>query len=122
VLVVGDLAGLAGLPMLIPVAMQEARHAATVIGALVEGRSPEPFRYHDPGMMATIGRNSAVAQIGRIRLSGFPGWVLWLTVHLANIVTFRARLVALLNWAWDYFFYDRPVRIMVTAEEPPREE
>jgi NADH dehydrogenase len=121
VLAIGDVAGLDRLPMLIPVAMQEAKHAAAVIRALVDGRTPAPFEYHDPGMMATIGRNSAVAQIGRLRLSGFPGWVLWLTFHLLNIVTFRARLVTLLNWAYDYFFYDRPVRIMVTAEPPPPE-
>jgi NADH dehydrogenase len=121
VLAIGDVAGLDRLPMLIPVAMQEAKHAATVIRAMVDGRAPAPFEYHDPGMMATIGRNSAVAQIGRLRLSGFPGWVLWLTFHLLNIVTFRARLVTLLNWAYDYFFYDRPVRIMVTAEPPPPE-
>lgn len=117
VLVVGDLASLQDLPMLIPVAMQEAKHAARVLKALAAGREPEPFRYRDPGMMATIGRNSGVAQLGRIRLSGFPGWVMWLGVHLVNIVTFRARLVTLLNWAYDYFFYDRPVRIMVAAEE-----
>jgi NADH dehydrogenase len=119
VLVIGDLAGRDGLPMLIPVAMQEAKHAARVIRALVEGRPAEPFQYHDPGIMATIGRNSGVAQIGRIRLSGFPGWVFWLTVHLINIVTFRARIVTLVNWAYDYLFYDRPVRIMVTADRPP---
>jgi NADH dehydrogenase len=117
VLVVGDLAGRPGLPMMIPVAMQEARHAARVIQALVKGREPEPFRYHDPGIMATIGRNSGVAQLGRVRLSGFPGWVMWLAVHLFNIVTFRARVVTLLNWAYDYFFYDRPVRIMVRAQD-----
>ena len=121
VLVIGDLAGLDRLPMLIPVAMQEAEHAARVIRAMVAGRTPEPFRYHDPGMMATIGRNSGVAELGRLRFSGFPGWVFWLTVHLFNIVTFRARLVTLLNWAYDYFFYDRPVRIMVRAGDPPRE-
>ena len=104
--------------MLIPVAMQEAKHAAQVIQALVAGRQPEPFRYQDPGIMATIGRNSGVAQLARVRLSGFPGWVTWLGVHLVNIVTFRARLAMLLNWAYDYFFYDRPVRLTVRAEEP----
>ncbi|HXM57417.1 MAG TPA: NAD(P)/FAD-dependent oxidoreductase [Candidatus Dormibacteraeota bacterium] len=121
VLVIGDLAGLDHLPMLIPVAMQEAKHAAAVIGALVARGTPAPFQYHDPGMMATIGRNSAVAQIGRLRLSGFPGWLLWLTYHFLKIVTFRARLVTLLNWAYDYFFYDRPVRILVAAEPAPPE-
>jgi NADH dehydrogenase len=119
VLVVGDLAELQNLPMLIPVAMQEAKHAARVIGALVEGRPPPPFRYRDPGIMATIGRNSAVAQLGGLRLSGFPGWVMWLGVHLLNIVTFRARLITLVNWAYDYLFYDRPIRIIVRAEDPP---
>ncbi len=121
VLVIGDLAGRPGLPMLIPVAMQQAKHAAHVVAALVSGRQPESFRYRDPGVMATIGRNAAVAQLGRIRLTGFPGWVMWLVVHLVNIVTFRARLITLLNWAYDYFFYDRPVRIVVRAEDPPRE-
>jgi NADH:ubiquinone reductase (H+-translocating) len=121
VLVIGDLAGLDRLPMLIPVAMQEAKHAAVVIRALVDGRPPPPFQYHDPGMMATIGRNSAVAQLGRLRLSGFPGWVLWLTFHLLKIVTFRARLATLLNWVYEYVFLDRPVRIMVTAQDPPAE-
>jgi len=121
VLVVGDLASLDRLPMLIPVAMQEAKHAAQVIRALMAGRQPEPFHYHDPGMMATIGRNSGVAQLGRIRLSGFPGWLMWLGVHLVKIVTFRARLATLLNWAYDYFFYDRPVRLIVRADET-REE
>ena len=122
VLVVGDLASLDRLPMLIPVAMQEAKHAAGVIGALIAARTPQPFHYHDPGTMATIGRNSAVAQLGRLRFSGFPGWVFWLFVHLLKMVTFRARLVTLVNWAYDYFFLDRPVRLILRGEEPPREK
>jgi len=122
VLVIGDLAGLDNLPMLSPVAMQEAKHAAHVITALMAGRTPEPFQYHDPGSMATIGRNSAVAQLGRLRFSGFPGWVFWLFVHLLKMVTFRARLVTLVNWAYDYFFLDRPVRLILKPEEPPRRE
>jgi NADH dehydrogenase len=121
VLVIGDLARLDNLPMLSPVAMQEARHAARVITAMMEGRSPGPFHYSDPGTMATIGRNSAVAQLGRLRFTGFPGWVFWLFVHLLKMVTFRARLVTLLNWAYDYVFLDRPIRLIVKAEEPPRE-
>jgi NADH:ubiquinone reductase (H+-translocating) len=120
VLVIGDLAGLDNLPMLSPVAMQEAKHAARVITAMIAGRTPEPFHYSDPGTMATIGRNSAVAQLGRLRFSGFPGWVFWLFVHLLKMVTFRARLVTVLNWAYDYLFLDRPVRLILKAEEPPR--
>ena len=117
--VIGDMAALEQggetLPMLIPVAMQEAKHVARVIAASVEGRIPAEFRYRDPGIMATIGRNSAVAQLGRVHLSGFPGWVMWLGVHLVNVVSLRNRLVVLVSWAWDYFFYDRPVRLVVRA-------
>jgi len=123
VFVIGDLAaarqGGEVLPMLIPVAMQEARHVARVIAAAATGAAPPEFHYRDPGIMATIGRNAAVAQLGPIHLSGFPGWVMWLGVHLINIVSLRNRLVVLVNWAWDYLFYDRPVRLMVRALPPP---
>ena len=127
VFVIGDLAAVTQngrqLPQLIPPAMQEARHVARSVQRLLAGEVAEPFRYADPGIMATIGRNAAVAEIGPIRLSGFPGWVLWLGFHLLQIVTFRAKLIVLLNWAWNYFFLDRPVRLMVRAAErepPPR--
>jgi NADH dehydrogenase len=121
VFVIGDLAGLDRLPMLAQVAMQEAKHAARVIEAELRGRQPKPFKYFDPGIMATIGRNSAVAQFGPLRLSGFVGWVMWLAVHLVNIVTFRARFFVLVSWAYDYLLYDRPVRLMVRADPPPSE-
>jgi NADH dehydrogenase len=121
VFVIGDLAGLDRLPMLAQVAMQEAKHAARVIEAELRGRQPKPFKYFDPGIMATIGRNSAVAQFGPLRLSGFVGWVMWLAVHLVNIVTFRARFFVLVSWAYDYLLYDRPVRLMVRADPPPGE-
>jgi NADH dehydrogenase len=124
VFVIGDLAAYEQdgepLPMLIPVAMQEARHAASVIRALVEGAIPREFRYSDPGIMATIGRNSAVAQLGRVKLSGFPGWVMWLAVHLINVVTFRAKVFVLAEWAVDYLRFDRPIRLIVRAVSPPR--
>jgi NADH dehydrogenase len=117
--VIGDLAGIvdadAPLPMLIPVAMQEGRHVGKTIDEMVRGGSPAAFRYRDPGMMATIGRNSAVAQLGRVRLSGFLGWTMWLAVHLVNVISFRSRILVLVNWAWDYLFYDRPIRLIVRA-------
>ncbi len=119
VFVIGDLAGAkdeAGrLPMLIPVAMQAGKHVAASIADMVGGGGARAFRYKDPGIMATIGRNSAVAQLGRVHLSGFPGWVFWLTVHLVNVVSFRSRIVVLVNWAWEYILYDRPVRLIVRA-------
>jgi NADH dehydrogenase len=119
VFVIGDLAGAVDgsnlLPMLIPVAMQEGRRVAASISDMVRNGGASAFAYKDPGTMATIGRNSAVAQLGRVRLSGFPGWVMWLTVHLVNVVSFRSRILVLINWAWDYLFYDRPIRLILRA-------
>jgi NADH dehydrogenase len=120
VFAIGDLAAVAQngvqLPQLIPPAMQEAKHVARTILRALAGEPAEPFRYADPGIMATIGRNSGVAEIGPIRLSGFPGWLLWLGFHLLQIVTFRAKLIVLINWAWNYFLLDRPVRLLVRAD------
>ena len=119
---IGDLASLeqdgAELPMLIPVAMQQAKHVGRAIGDLVAGRPVADFVYHDPGIMATIGRNSGVAQLGPVKLSGFPGWVMWLGVHLINVVTFRSKVQVLLDWMWDYLLYDRPVRLIVRSAVP----
>ena len=119
VFVIGDLAGAedggALLPMLIPVAMQAGRHVGKSISEMVRHGGAGAFGYKDPGIMATIGRNSAVAQIGWLHLSGFPGWLVWLGVHLVNVISFRSRLVVLVNWAWEYLFYDRPMRLIVRA-------
>jgi len=121
VFVIGDLAGPMDngtpLPMLIPVAMQEGRHVGATIKDLLRGYGATNFRYRDPGIMATIGRNSAVAQLGPVRLTGFLGWLMWLLVHLINVISFRSRIVVLVNWAWDYFFYDRPIRLIVRAAD-----
>jgi NADH dehydrogenase len=122
VFVIGDLAGATDemdgdnpLPMLIPVAMQEGRKVAATISEQLRGYGPTNFQYKDPGIMATIGRNSAVAQLGAVRLTGFLGWLMWLFVHLINVISFRSRIVVLVNWAWDYFFYDRPIRLILRA-------
>jgi NADH dehydrogenase len=119
VFVIGDLAGAtdggAPLPMLIPVAMQEGKHVAATIAELMRNGGAKAFRYSDPGIMATVGRNSAVAELGAVQLSGFLGWLMWLGVHLVNVISFRSRIVVLVNWAWDYLFYDRPIRLIVRA-------
>jgi len=121
VFVIGDLAGAvdqeggASLPMLIPVGMQEGKHVAATIKGALRGYGATNFEYRDPGIMATIGRNSAVAQLGAVRLTGFLGWLMWLFVHLINVISFRSRVVVLVNWAWDYFFYDRPIRLILRA-------
>ncbi|MGH2518428.1 MAG: NAD(P)/FAD-dependent oxidoreductase [Chloroflexota bacterium] len=116
VFVIGDLAYLelkgAPLPMLAPVAMQQGEHAAAMIRRNLAGQPAQRFRYRDRGTMATIGRNAAVAQIGRLEVTGFFAWVLWLTVHILLLVGFRNRLLVMVNWAWDYLFFDRAVRLI----------
>jgi NADH:quinone reductase (non-electrogenic) len=116
VYVIGDSAFLEAqgpsLPMMAPVAMQMGVSAAGNICRTLEGRPPLPFRYRDPGTLATIGRNAAVARIHGVSFKGFPAWVVWLVVHLIQLIGFRNRLFVLTNWAWDYFFYDRAVRLI----------
>jgi len=117
VYVIGDVAGHhPDLPMLIPVAMQQAEYVAESIRT---GSTRAPFQYHDPGIMATIGKGEAVAQLGRLHFSGIIGWFMWLTVHLLKIVTFRARFFVLIKWAYEYVFTDRPIRIAVRAGAGP---
>lgn len=121
VYVVGDLAHVAEdgypLPLVAPVAIQEAETAAENIIRQIEGLEPLPFHYRDPGTMVTIGRNAAVAQIRGRSFTGFLAWVLWLGVHLFNLIGFRNRLLVLINWAWDYLFYERAVRLIVPLPE-----
>jgi NADH dehydrogenase len=122
VFVVGDMASLetAGqpLPMVATTAIQQGTLAGRNILALIAGRAAQPFVFRNPGNLATIGRNAAVAEIGRLRFTGFIAWFVWLVVHLMNLVGFRNRLLCLINWAWDYFFFDRAVRLITRREEP----
>ena len=121
---IGDVAACPGpdarpLPMVAPVAIQQGQQVARVIAARTRGEAgPAPFRYRDRGSMATVGRNVAVAQIGPLRLSGLLGWMTWLFVHLMSLVSFRNRLLVLIGWAWNYVFYDRPVRLIVSPTPP----
>jgi len=103
------------LPMLSAPAMQEARHVAADIVREIRGQPTRPFRYRDKGIMATIGRNAAVAEIGSLTLKGFPGWLAWLVVHLYFIIGFRNRLWVLAGWAWNYVVHGRPIRLITRA-------
>jgi len=124
VYVVGDLAQVEGqappLPMVAPVAIQQATAAARNIGRQMAGTDPLPFRYKDPGTMVTIGRNAAVAHVRGQSVTGFPAWVLWLGVHLFNLVGFRNRILVMINWAWDYFLYERAVRLILPSADNMR--
>lgn len=123
VYVIGDLAYYEAdgrpLPMIAPLAIQQGAVAARNIVRQVAGSDPLPFHYRDTGTMVTIGRNAAVACLGRRGFSGFPAWVLWLSVHIFNLIGFRNRLLVLINWAWDYFFYERAVRLILPLRAGP---
>jgi NADH dehydrogenase len=120
VYVIGDAAYLEvdgqPLPMMAPVAIQMAETAARNIRRHVAGEPGLAFRYRDPGSLATIGRNAAVAYIRGIGFTGFPAWVVWLVVHIIQLIGFRNKLFVLLNWAWDYFFYERAARLITTMD------
>jgi len=103
VYVVGDMMGLDRLPGVSPVAIQGAKHAAKSIQARVAGQpGDQPFKYFDKGSMAIISRFRAVASIGRVRLRGFPAWLVWLVVHLLYLTAFKNRLTALLHWSVSF--------------------
>jgi NADH:ubiquinone reductase (H+-translocating) len=118
--VVGDLAfireGDRVLPMVAQVAIQSAITAAQNILRHIDETAPQPFYYRDRGSMITIGRNTAGVAIGSRTYTGFFAWVLWLVIHLFNLIGFRNRMMVLINWAWDYLLYERAVRFVFPSE------
>ena len=100
------------LPGVSPVAMQMGRCVARNIQNDLDGEPYEEFRYFDKGNMATIGRKAAIAEIGKLHLSGFIAWVAWLVVHIFFLIGFRNRFAVLFNWAWSYFTYQRGARLI----------
>jgi NADH dehydrogenase len=126
IFVIGDLAQCKDqngkpLPGLAPVAMQEGRYAARLIAARLKGKSFPAFHYHDKGTMATIGRSSAVVDLGWIRFGGWLAWVTWLFVHLMYIVQFHNKLLILLQWAWNYFTRNRSARLITQEQSTKRD-
>ena len=126
VFVIGDLAAARDrngepLPQLAPVAMQAGRHTARTIARDIAGKPRRRFHYVDKGIMATIGRRSAVAELPlRIRFWGTLGWLSWLALHLVFLIGFRNRVVVLVNWTWNYFKWDRGHRVILHHPNPER--
>jgi NADH dehydrogenase len=120
IFVIGDAAHIAGpggepLPGLAPVAKQQGRYVARLIAARLAGGDLPPFRYRDQGILATIGRHSAVADLGWIRLTGWVAWMFWGIVHIFFLVGFRNRISVFLNWVWAWLTYGRGARL-ITGE------
>lgn len=109
-----------GHPMLAQVAIQQGENLAKNLIRESKSQSWKPFKYNDLGSMATVGRNKAVAELyNKVMLKGFPGWAVWMLVHLLSLVGFRNRLVVLLNWFVNYFSYDRKIRLIIRPFETP---
>lgn len=126
VFIIGDMAYLEqdgkALPMLAPVAMQGGEHVAKAIEQREQGAASQPFRYWDKGSMAVIGRSSAIASVGPIKLMGFPAWLAWLGLHLFYLIGFRNRVLTAIDWAFDYLFFDRQVRLITREGSEPADQ
>jgi NADH dehydrogenase len=100
------------VPGVAPAAMQAGRLAAQNVLRQLRGLPPLHFRYVDKGNMATIGRAAGVADLGRVKLKGYLGWLAWLFVHLIFLIGFRNRLIVLFQWAWAYVTFQRGARLI----------
>jgi NADH dehydrogenase len=128
IFVLGDIANYSHqdggpLPGVAPVAIQQGKFVAQLIDAKLRGKPLPTFRYRDLGNLATIGRSVAVADFGRLRFGGFFAWLLWLFIHLMQLVGFRNRVLVFVQWAWNYVTYDRSA-LLITGEsnEQPKDD
>jgi NADH dehydrogenase len=126
IFVIGDLANYSHqtgnpLPGTAPVAMQQGRYVAELICSRVSGKPPPSFHYRDRGNMAIIGRASAVADLGKLKFSGFMAWLTWLFVHLMNLVEFENKVLVLVQWGWYYFSRNRAARLITGGTANPKD-
>ena len=124
VFVIGDLAAFHDgqgkmLPGVAQVAIQQGRWVAEVIASDLAHKPRPAFHYHDKGSMATIGRAAAVAQIGKLELSGYLAWLAWLFVHILFLIGFRNRIAVMFDWAWAYATYERGARLITGSNQLP---
>jgi NADH dehydrogenase len=115
IFVPGDLAALPGVPGIAPAAKQMGKHVGRNIIKQISNQATRPFRYRDYGQLATIGRKAAVAVIGKLKLSGFTAWFVWLVAHIYFLINFRNRLVVMIDLAAAYFTFQRYARIIIRS-------
>jgi NADH dehydrogenase len=104
------------LPGTAPVAMQQGHYLARTIRRELQGKPRTPFHFADRGQMATIGRSRAVVELGRLKMAGFPAWLLWLAIHIYYLTGFKNRLLVVLQWAWSYLSYARGAQLILNKE------
>jgi len=110
------------VPGMAPGAIQMGRHAARSILRDVQSQPRQAFRYGDRGLLATVGRSHAVAEVGGRQFSGFIAWLLWVFVHIFWLIGFRQRLVVLFEWAWAWITWQRSARVIPGGAKPMRRE
>lgn len=116
---IGDVAAMSsddyprGHPMVAPVAVQQATHLAANLKRQSKGQAMKIFRYRDKGSMATVGRNKAVVDLSFASFGGFFAWLIWMFLHLMLLVGFRNRVVTFIDWSWNYFSYERALRLII---------
>jgi len=109
-----------GHPQVAQVAIQQGKNLVTNLKRIEGGKTMLPFRYKDLGTMATIGRNKAVIEIGKLKFGGFFAWLIWLFVHLRSIIGAKNRVFVLLNWGWSYFTHDTSLRLLIEHKKGNR--
>jgi NADH dehydrogenase len=102
-----------GHPGVAQVAIQQGNHVAKTIVQLINGEPTEPFKYFDKGSLATIGRNKAVADLGKLKFQGFFAWLIWMFVHLVSLLGFRNKMVVFINWVLSYVTYNGGARLII---------
>ena len=124
--VIGDLAHVEDasgtLPGVAPVALQQGRYVGRLLRRRLAGQPVGPFQYRDRGRLATVGRGFAIADFGRIRLTGFAGWLAWIGVHLWSVTEFENRVLVFVQWAWSYWTRNRAARLMLGRAPPANGE
>lgn len=119
IFVIGDVAAMIsedyphGHAMMAQPAIQQGKNVAINILRMSQGKSPVPFKFKDLGSLATVGRNKAVADLPGIKLQGLSAWLIWMLVHIMQLVGFRNKVVVLLNWVYNYFIYARDIRLII---------
>lgn len=106
-----------GHPQVAPVAIQQADVVAKNLTNIVSGKKLKPFHYRDKGSMATVGRNLAVVEMGKLKIKGFSAWCIWMLVHLMSIIGIKNKLMILINWVWHYITYDQSLRLILRPSE-----
>ncbi|BCL36322.1 NAD(P)/FAD-dependent oxidoreductase [Nostoc sp. MS1] len=124
IFVVGDLANFSHqngkpLPGVAPVAKQEGEYVAKLVQKRLQGQTLPAFKYNDYGSLAMIGQNSAVVDLGFMKLTGFFAWLFWLLIHIYFLIEFNNKLVVMIQWAWNYVTRNRGARLITGREVPP---